>query len=181
MPMIAAAACAAWSCAGCSCAAASPSSARAKRALRAAGPGVQDPERAAEFAPDVGEHREGQFPQFFPGLAPGQVHVLAVDAGAEQLRIALGEFAREGAERGNFGRADEGEVHGPEEHHLPLAGQLRTVDSLKGPARIGRDHPGERVLWKSLSYAQHGTTPSGSVVPLIFRGYSGRGGCIVPI
>ena len=53
--------------------------------------------------------------------APGVVHVLAVGAHAEQLRIARLEFLVELAERGDLGRAHEGEVLRPEEDHAPLA------------------------------------------------------------
>jgi hypothetical protein len=54
-------------------------------------------------------------------VAPGQVDVLRIDAGAEQLRIAVGEFLVDLAEGGNLGGTDKGEVLGPEEVDLPLA------------------------------------------------------------
>src|SRR6516225_8980225 len=64
-------------------------------ALRHAGLGIENPERSRQLALDVGEHREGQRPQLLFLAAPGEVHVLAVDADTEQLRIARLELLLE--------------------------------------------------------------------------------------
>jgi hypothetical protein len=48
-------------------------------------------------------------------VAPGEVDEFGVDAGAEELGVAVEELLVELAEGGDFGGADEGEVLGPEE------------------------------------------------------------------
>jgi hypothetical protein len=65
-------------------------------------------------------------------VAPGEVDELGVDAGAEELRVAVEELLVQLAEGGNLGGADEGEVLGPEEDDLPLAGIALVADFFKG-------------------------------------------------
>jgi hypothetical protein len=64
-------------------------------------------------------------------LAPREVHELAVARQAEHLRVAVGEVGVALAELGDLGRAHEGEVERPREHHEPLAGVARSVISWK--------------------------------------------------
>src|SRR4029450_1877040 len=78
---------------------------------------VQDAERARELALDVRQHRERQRAQLFLVLAPGKMHEFRVDADAQHLRIAVGEFLVELSERRNLGGAYESEILGPEEDH----------------------------------------------------------------
>ncbi len=78
------------------------------------------------------------------------MHELAVDADAEDLRIARFEFLVELAERGDLGRADEGEVLRPEEHDLPLSGKAIVGEGLEGSVEVVRDgafelEPGKRL------------------------------------
>src|SRR5215468_9744239 len=63
--------------------------------LRDAGLRIEDAERARELTLDVREHRERQVPELLAVAPPGEVHVLAVDADAEQLRVAVAELALE--------------------------------------------------------------------------------------
>src|SRR5262245_23300564 len=87
---------------------------------------------------------------------PGEVHVVAVGAGAEQLRAALRELALELREGGDLRRAHEGEVLGPEEDHLPAAREAVVAEGLEGGLGIRRDDPGELIGGKSLSDGEHG-------------------------
>src|SRR5262249_4082070 len=105
--------------------------------------GVEDAELGGQLALDVGEHREGEIPQLFLFAAPGQVHELAVDAHAEDLRITSLELLVQLAEGGNLGRAYEGEVLRPEEHDAPLALVRVLVDGLEGALEVARDHARE--------------------------------------
>jgi hypothetical protein len=73
-----------------------------------------------------------------------------VRAGAEHLGVAVLEVAVALAELGDLGRADEREVHRPEEHDLPLARIRRIRDLLELLALVAADRGlqaerGERV------------------------------------
>jgi hypothetical protein len=81
------------------------------------------------------------------------MHVLAVDAHAEQLRIARPEFLLQPAEGGDLGGTDEGEVLRPEEHHLPLAGEALVGEGAKRALHIVGHHAGERKLRKTTADA----------------------------
>src|SRR5215831_3019473 len=115
-------------------------------ALRHARFGIQNAERAGELALDVSEHREGERAQLLFLAAPGEVHVLAVDADTEQLCIARTELLLQLAESRDFGRADEGEILGPEEHDLPLAGEAVVRDGLERILAVVRDDAGKVVF-----------------------------------
>src|SRR5262249_9784291 len=71
------------------------------------------------------------------------------------LRIARLEFLVELAERGDLGRADEGEVLRPEKEHLPLAGEAAVVERLEGLVQIVRDDTGQGELRELLSNTEH--------------------------
>jgi hypothetical protein len=79
------------------------------------------------------------------------VHVLVVGADAEQLRAAVAEFAVELAESRNLGRADKGEILGPEEHDLPFAGLIAALELLERFVGIVRYHTGQSIRGKLLS------------------------------
>ena len=89
------------------------------------------PSAVRQLALDVGQHGEGQGLQVGMVLAPGQMHELAVGRDAIDHGVAIVEVAVQLAEAGDLGRADEGEVLGPEEHQLPLALVGAWVKSLK--------------------------------------------------
>src|SRR5579859_2485693 len=115
--------------------------------------GIENSEAAGKLALDVGEHRERQVLQLLLLVPPGEVHVLAVDADAEQLGIARLEFLVEPAESGDLGGTHEGEILGPEEHHQPPAGEALMGDGTKRALRIAGDDPGEGELRKTLTNA----------------------------
>ena len=95
------------------------------------------PSALRQLALDVGQHRERQVLQV--GV------VLRARPGARtrcrwrrrDLRVAVGELAVELAEGGDLGRADEGEVLGPEEDDLPLALVGLVVDLGEGGLGVG--------------------------------------------
>src|SRR6516225_4049604 len=137
---------------------------------------IENPERAGELALDVSEHREGERAQLVFLAAPGEVHVLAVDADPEQLRIARPELLLQLAESRNLRRADEGEILGPEEHDLPLAGEAVTREGLERIPAVGRDDAGEVELGELMADACHangllriGTAHAAPHVPAILR------------
>src|SRR5579863_807980 len=122
-------------------------------ALGNAGLRVEDPECACELALDVREHGERQVLQLLLLAPPRQVHELAVDAGAEQLRVTRAELLLELAEGGDLGGADEGEVLRPEEYDLPLAGEALVGERLECLLGIARDDAGEGKLGETVAYA----------------------------
>src|SRR5215472_13364598 len=122
-------------------------------ALGHAGLRVEDSECARELALDIREHRERQILQLLPVAPPGEMYVLAVDADAEQLRVAGAELLVELAEGGDLGGADEGEILGPEEHHLPLAGEALVGEGLERLRGIARYDAGEGEPGETLAYA----------------------------
>src|ERR1700733_1866978 len=126
-----------------------------RRPLRDPGFRIKDAERLRELALDVGEHREGQIAQLLFVLAPGEVNELAVDAHAEQLRVARLEFQVELAERGNFRRTDEGEILRPEKYDLPLAREAVVRERLQALGEVVRDDAGEGISREFLTNAQH--------------------------
>ena len=65
------------------------------------------------------------------GLDPGQVAELAVDGNAEHLGVLAREIRVAVAERGDFRRADEGEIERVEEQNHVLAAVLRQADLLE--------------------------------------------------
>ncbi|MCY1187974.1 hypothetical protein D9M73_290200 [compost metagenome] len=93
--------------------------------------------------------------------APGKVDELAVGGGADQQGVAVVELLQQVTEGLDLGRADEGEILGPEEQHLPLAEKAVLVDSLEGVFRAGgvfrvmvhRQHVEYRQL---VSNGEHG-------------------------
>src|SRR5213082_1860639 len=98
------------------------------RALRHARFRIEDSQRSGELALDVREHREGQILELLLLAPPGEVHVLVVDAGAQQLRIARAELLLEPAEGGDLGGAHEGEVLGQKNTTRHLPGKLSWVN-----------------------------------------------------
>src|SRR6185437_589780 len=98
---------------------------------------VENAEGAAELAPDVGKPREAHLAEIGATLPPGEVNELAVDRESEELRIAVAELARDLVEAHDLGRANEGEVLGPGEHHQPLAGIAVVACRREGRFRIG--------------------------------------------
>src|SRR5579864_4445753 len=115
--------------------------------------GVENAEAPGELALDVREHRERQVLQLLLFIPPGEVHVLAVDADAEQLRIARLELPVEPAEGGDLGGTDEREILGQEQHHLPLAGEALVAHGAKRRLRVARDDAGEGEAGKTLTNA----------------------------
>src|SRR5579859_3033744 len=120
-------------------------------ALRDAGLGIEDAECAGQLALYVRQHRKRQVTQLVLPAPPGKMHVLAIDAHTVQLRITRAELLVELAEGGNLGRADEGEVLRPEEHHLPLAGGAVVAEGPKSVLRITRNDAGERERGEFLA------------------------------
>jgi hypothetical protein len=97
---------------------------------------VQDAERGRQLALRIGQHGEGDVLQGRVRLTPGEVHVMRIRARAEHLRVARGELGVGPPELGDLGRADEREVHRPEEEHQPFAGVALVRDLLKLLPRI---------------------------------------------
>src|SRR5580658_3973857 len=122
-------------------------------ALRHARLRVENAERRRQLALQVREHRERQVLELLLVAPPGEMHELAVDADTEQLCIAGAELTLELAERGDLGGAYEGEVLGPEEQHLPLAGRAVIGEGLERRARIARNDAAEGELGKTLTDA----------------------------
>src|SRR5690606_18937973 len=88
-------------------------------------------------------------------VAPGQVDVVGVGAGAEELSVAIGEVLVAPAELGELGRADEREVHGPEEDDLPLA-RMALVAELGELLAALAAHDGLKVeRWEAITDGQH--------------------------
>ena len=81
---------------------------------------VQNAERGAEVALDVGHHGKGQIPEVGMVGPPGVVDEFAIGAPAEYLRVTILKLAIEFTECGDLGWAHEGEILGPEEINLPL-------------------------------------------------------------
>src|SRR6202000_1221823 len=79
---------------------------------------VENTERSGQLALRVGEHRERQLLQVRMILSPGEVDVVRVGAGAEHLRVPVAEVRGAAAELRDLRRADEREVHRPEEDDL---------------------------------------------------------------
>src|ERR1039458_7196226 len=92
---------------------------------------IQNAERRAEFAFDVGQHGEGQVVQIGVMSPPGVVDELAVGAASQDLRVAILKLLVEFAEGRDLRRADEGEVLRPEEINLPLILEVLVADGLK--------------------------------------------------
>src|SRR5258708_8149975 len=101
---------------------------------------VEDAERLAELALEVGQHREGKRLQVGMVLAPRQMHELGVGRGAVEHRVAVVELAVELAESGDLGRTDEGEVLRPQKHTLPLTNATLSGNVLKAALRAGAHH-----------------------------------------
>ena len=80
---------------------------------------------------------------------------MRVGAGAEQLGVARGEVGGAAAELGDLRRADEGEVHRPEEHHAPLAGVARVGDLGELVAGLEARHRLQAEGRKLISNGQH--------------------------
>src|ERR1035437_4668225 len=114
-------------------------------ALADAGVGVQDAQRRRELALDVGEHGEGQVLQGWLLIAPRPMNELRVDAGAQNLRIAVGELLVQLAEGGNLSGTDESEVLGPEEVDLPLAFKAVFGEGFKGLLEVEIDRKSTRL------------------------------------
>ena len=113
------------------------------------------PSAELSLALDVGEHRERQLLEVLVVLAPREVHELAVDRGAEHLRVAIRELAVLAAELRDLGRADEREVLRPEEHHEPLARVALVRDGLERRVELLGHGRFERELGKLVTYRQH--------------------------
>ena len=84
-------------------------------------------------------------------VAPRQVDELGVGAAAKDLRIAIAKFLVQLAEGGNFRRADESEILGPEEIDLPLAGVVFVGDGFEGGIFIGADGCSDTEVRKFLA------------------------------
>src|SRR4029077_20107989 len=80
---------------------------------------VEDAERSAQLALDVGEPGEGDLAEILAALQPGEMDEVAVGREPEQLRVAIGELAVQLVEADDLGRADEGEILWPREQHQP--------------------------------------------------------------
>ena len=81
------------------------------------------------------------------------MHELAVDAHAEQLRVARFEFPLELAKGCNLGGTHEGEVLRPEEHDLPLAGEAVAREGLEAVRQVAGDDAREGEFRKTLTNA----------------------------
>ncbi len=92
---------------------------------------VLDTEGTHQVVADVGEHRERDLDELRVGCTPVEVGELVVTGAAENDGVAVIELFVELAERGDLGRADEGEVLRVEEHDLPLADVRLVGDLLK--------------------------------------------------
>src|SRR4051812_44924992 len=90
-------------------------------------------------------------------LAPGEMDELAVGRDAVHHRVALVELLVELAEGRDLGRADEGEVLRPEEHHLPFALVGLVVDRLEGGLGVGTHHGLEVEGRELVANRQHET------------------------
>src|SRR5260370_25477545 len=69
--------------------------------------GIQNTERGAEIAFDVGQHGKGKVPEVGMVRPPGVVDEFAVGAASQQLRVAVLKFAVELTECCDFGGAHE--------------------------------------------------------------------------
>src|SRR5882757_1261769 len=116
---------------------------------------VEDAERCRKLALEIGQHRERQRLQVGMVLAPGEVHELGVGRSAVDDSIALVERAVELAEGRDLGRADEGEILGPEEHDLPLAGVALVGELGERRLGVGAHDRLEVEGWEFVSDGQH--------------------------
>jgi hypothetical protein len=82
---------------------------------------VKNSKLASQVALGVCKHGKWELAEVRMVVAPGQVHVVRVGAGPEHLRVALGKLGILPSELGDLGRANEREVHRPEEDDLPFA------------------------------------------------------------
>ena len=92
---------------------------------------IQNSERGAEFAFDVGEHGKGQVLQIGMIRPPGVVDEFAVRAASQHLGVAILKLAVWLTECCDFGGADKGEVFRPEEVDLPPVLEVLVADGLK--------------------------------------------------
>jgi len=92
-------------------------------------------------------------------LAPGEVDEFGVGRGAVDDRVAVLEVAGEFAEGRDLGRADEGEVLGPEEDDLPFAGVVVRADRAEGGLGIGRDDRFQFEVREFLANAENKDSP----------------------
>ena len=116
---------------------------------------VEDAEGGRELAPCVGEHGEGKGAKGRMILPPREVHVVRVGAAAEHLGPAGTKVRLPPAELGDLGRADEGEVHGPEEDDEPLAGVVVAADLAELLARLEAHHGLELEVGETIANGQH--------------------------
>src|SRR4051812_35762826 len=86
---------------------------------------------------------------------PGMVDEFRIGAAAEDLGVAISEFAVHLAEGCDLGRADEGEVLGPEEIQLPLAFVILVSDVFESALDLAADGCGERIRGEFFSYSDH--------------------------
>ncbi len=93
---------------------------------------IEHPERTGELAARIGELPHLQAVQVRMLAPPAELGVLVVDRAAHDDRVAVLELPVEPGESGDLGRADEGEVLGIEEDHLPLPREALRVDGLEG-------------------------------------------------
>ncbi|MNJ72703.1 hypothetical protein D3C77_694010 [compost metagenome] len=96
---------------------------------------------------------------------PGQVGELAVGGGTDQLGVAVAERLQQVAITLDLGGADEGEVLGPEEQHLPFAGVAVVIEPLEGRVRAGGTfrvvvHCQQVERRQLVSDGEHGGNPS---------------------
>src|SRR6185312_3288178 len=128
--------------------------------------GVEHSGGLDEFALDVRQHRKGHLLEVFMLRAPLEVDEFAVDRNPQDLRITVLELVVELTERRDLGRAHEGEVLRPEEHHAPLTRVVVTGhrgEVVAGLLRvnlrqIAADQRGQAVGGKLVANCQHGAS-----------------------
>ena len=124
-------------------------------ALANAGLSVQNAELLREVALEVREHGIRQILQVRMIIAPRKVNVLGIDAGAENLRIAVREILIRLAKGGDLSGAYEREILRPEKVDLPLAGIALIGDGLEGVLDVGADDAGKFESGELLSNSEH--------------------------
>ena len=116
---------------------------------------VKDAERARELALRVREHRERNLREVRMLLPPREVDVVRVDAQPQHLRVAVAKLFVLPRELGNFGGADEREVHRPREKDEPLSLMALVRERLEFLALLGRNHGLQLERGQLVTNGQH--------------------------
>src|SRR5262249_30948525 len=92
-------------------------------------------------------------------VAPRQVNEMRVRARPQHPRVAVDEVLVPLAELGDFGRADEREIHRPEKDHLPLATMHALGYLLKLLPLLKTYYGVQFEIRKFFSNCQHSNPP----------------------